>query len=46
MTSPETYLGDSVVTEGEEVFVKGEDGLMYFGIVVEVDDFEEQCLVS
>ena len=32
--------------EGEDVLLHGQDGLMYFGIVVEVDDDVAQCLVS
>lgn len=32
--------------EGEDVLLHGSDGLMYFGIIVEVDYDTCQCLVS
>ena len=32
-------------TEGEDILVHDQDGLIYFGIVVEVDPDIKQCLV-
>ncbi len=31
--------------EGEDILVQGQDGLLYFGIVVEVEPDLSQCLV-
>jgi hypothetical protein len=31
--------------EGEDILVQGQDGLLYFGIVVEVEPDLAQCLV-
>ena len=44
-TSQEREWGRQPFLEGEDILVQGQDGLLYFGIVVEVDHDLGQCLV-
>jgi len=44
-TSQEKEWGRRPFTEGEDILVHDQDGLIYFGIVVEVDLDSGQCLV-
>ena len=50
--SPVKITADSTIsphydpfTEGEDILVHLEDGLIYLGVVVEVDEEQGQCLV-
>jgi hypothetical protein len=44
-TSREREWGRRPFQEGEDILVQGQDGLLYFGIVVEVEVDLGQCLV-
>jgi len=44
-TSPEKEWVKKPFTEGEDILVHDQDGLIYFGIVVEVENDTGQCLV-
>ena len=44
-TIQERDWGRALFTEGEDILVHDQDGLIYFGIVVEVDPDIKQCLV-
>ncbi len=44
-TSQEREWSRRPFQEGEDILVQGQDGLLYFGIVVEVEADMGQCLV-
>ena len=44
-TIQEREWGRKPFTEGEDILVHDQDGLIYFGVVVEVDQDIGQCLV-